>query len=119
MVGPVDKLAVGAHYGSRDWLAQRVTAIVIALYTLLIALIVLWHGGLDYPTWTALFAGTAFRAVSFVFVASLLLHAWIGVRNILMDYVKPTGLRLALEIVVVCVLIAYVGWTIEILWGHA
>ena len=52
-------------------------------------------------------------------MASLLWHAWVGVRNILMDYAKPYGLRFVLEIVVVCLLVAYAGWTIAILWGHA
>jgi len=117
VVGPVDKLAVGAHYGARDWLAQRVTAIVMTLYTLLIALIVLWHGGLDYATWKAMFAGAAFRVATFLFMVSLLFHAWVGMRNILMDYAKPTSLRLTLQIAVVCVLVAYAGWTVQVLWG--
>ena len=111
MVAAVDKLAVGANYGARDWLAQRVTAIVMTLYTMLIALIVLWNGGLDYATWKAMFASGAFRVATFLFMASLLFHAWVGVRNILMDYAKPTSLRLTLQIVVVCVLVSYAGWT--------
>jgi succinate dehydrogenase / fumarate reductase membrane anchor subunit len=47
VVAGTDKLPVGAHYGLRDWLSQRVTAIVITLYSALILCIVLWHGGLD------------------------------------------------------------------------
>ncbi len=118
MVAGTDKLPVGAHYGLRDWLSQRVTAIVITLYTALILGIVLWSGGVDYATWKAVFAHGAFRVATFLFMASLLWHAWVGVRNILMDYVRPMGVRLTLEIVVVCVLVAYGGWTIAILWGH-
>lgn len=117
MVGRTGKLPVGAHYGLAGWLAQRVTAIVITLYSALVLLIILWHGGLDYPTWRALFAGDAFPVATFLFMAALFLHAWVGVRNILMDYAKPAGVRLALEIVVVCALVAYLGWTIRILWG--
>jgi succinate dehydrogenase / fumarate reductase membrane anchor subunit len=56
---------------------------------------------------------------SFVFMAALLWHAWVGVRNILMDYVKPAGPRLALEGLVVVVLVGYLGWTIAVLWGGA
>ena len=119
MVAGTDKLPVGAHYGLRDWLSQRVTAIVITLYTALLLGIVLWHGGLDYATWRSVFAGNGFRVATFLFIASLLWHAWVGVRNILMDYAKPYGLRFVLEIVVVCLLVAYGGWTIAILWGHA
>jgi succinate dehydrogenase / fumarate reductase membrane anchor subunit len=118
VVAGTDKLPVGAHYGLRDWLSQRVTAIVITLYTALILGIVLWNGGVDYAIWRAVFANGAFRVVTFLFMASVLWHAWVGVRNILMDYVHPLGARLTLEIVVVCVLVAYGGWTIAILWGH-
>ena len=79
--------------------------------------IVLWHGGLDYAAWKALFAGNAFRIATFVFMVVAAWHAWVGVRNILMDYVKPVGVRLALQIVVICLLVAYAGWAIQVLWG--
>jgi succinate dehydrogenase membrane anchor subunit len=117
MVSGVDKLPVGAHYGLRDWLSQRVTAIVITLYTALFLGIVLWNGGLDYAMWQALFRGNAFRVVTFLFMVALFVHAWVGVRNILMDYAKPVSVRLTLQVVVVCVLIAYAGWTVQVLWG--
>jgi succinate dehydrogenase / fumarate reductase membrane anchor subunit len=68
--------------------------------------------------WKALFAGNAFRIATFAMMVGLLWHAWVGVRNILMDYAKPAGVRLVLEIVVICALVAYGGWTIAILWGH-
>jgi succinate dehydrogenase / fumarate reductase membrane anchor subunit len=50
---------------------------------------------------------------------ALLYHAWIGMRDILMDYIKPVGVRLLLETVGVLVLVGYLGWTIQILWGAA
>ena len=117
MVGRVEKLPVGAHYGLRDWLSQRVSAVVMTLYTVLLLGIVLWHGGLDYATWRELFAGNAFRIATFLFMVALFVHCWVGVRNILMDYAKPLSVRLTLQIVVICVLIAYSGWTIQVLWG--
>jgi len=109
--------AVGAHYGLKDWLVQRVTAVLMALYTLLVLAIVLWNGGIDHALWKSLFASGAFRLASFLFMVALLYHAWIGVRDIYMDYVKPVGLRLALEVATVAVLVAYLGWTIQLLWG--
>ena len=111
------RLVVGAHYGLRDWLSQRVSAVVMTLYTVLLLGIVLWHGGLDYATWRELFAGNAFRIATFLFMVALFIHCWVGVRNILMDYAKPLSVRLTLQIVVICVLIAYGGWTIQVLWG--
>jgi len=117
MVNLVQKHAVGAHYGLRDWLAQRVTAVVMIGYTLLVAAIVLWHGGLDHATWQAVYANPAFKLATFLFMVALFWHAWVGVRNILMDYVKPVGVRLALQAAVIAALIAYTGWTIQVLWA--
>jgi succinate dehydrogenase / fumarate reductase membrane anchor subunit len=119
VVSGVDKLPVGAHYGLRDWLSQRITAVVMTLYTALFLGVVLWNGGLDYATWRVLFSGNAFRVATFVFMVALFVHAWVGVRNILMDYAKPMSVRLTLQIIVICLLIAYSGWTIQVLWGGA
>ena len=113
------KHIVGAHYGLADWLAQRVTAAVMVLYTLLALGILLWHGGLDHAAWTALFASQPFRVATFLFVVALLYHAWVGMRNITMDYVKPLAIRLPLQGAIVAALVAYAGWTIGILWGMA
>jgi succinate dehydrogenase / fumarate reductase membrane anchor subunit len=111
--------AVGAHYGLMDWLIQRLTAVVMAVYTLLLLGVALWNGGIDHSLWTGLFAHGGFRLASFLFMVALLYHAWIGVRDILMDYVKPAGVRLLLETVTVVVLVGYLGWTIQLLWGGA
>jgi succinate dehydrogenase / fumarate reductase, membrane anchor subunit len=110
---------VGAHYGWRDWLVQRITALVMVAYSALLVGLALWNGGFGYATWKAIFASNAFRVATFLFMASLLWHAWVGVRNILMDYARPAGMRLTLECVVVAVLVGYLGWTIAVLWGGA
>jgi succinate dehydrogenase membrane anchor subunit len=109
--------AVGAHYGLKEWMAQRVTAAVMALYTLMLLAIVLVNGGIDHALWQSLFKGNAFRMARFLFMASMLYHAWVGAREIYMDYVKPAGLRLTLQAATIGLLIAYLGWTIQILWG--
>jgi succinate dehydrogenase / fumarate reductase membrane anchor subunit len=57
------------------------------------------------------------RLASFVFFVSLFWHAWVGVRDILMDYVKSTAVRLALQVVVVLLLAAYMAWAVQILWS--
>jgi succinate dehydrogenase / fumarate reductase membrane anchor subunit len=112
----VKRLVVGAHYGLRDWLAQRITAVIMALYTLIMAGVFLNHAPFTYGTWKALFAQGWMRVATLLFAVSLAWHAWVGMRDILMDYVKPDGLRLALRIGVLLLLAAYVGWTIQILW---
>jgi succinate dehydrogenase / fumarate reductase membrane anchor subunit len=115
----VRRHVIGAHYGTRDFLMQRVTAVVMVLYVLLLLGLALTHPGVQYQDWQALFAHNAFKLFTFLFLVSVFLHAWVGMRDILMDYVKPTGVRLTLEVVVIAVLVAYTGWAIQILWGVA
>jgi succinate dehydrogenase / fumarate reductase, membrane anchor subunit len=112
-----NRIVVGAHYGWRDWLVQRVTAVMMALYTILILGLLLWFGGLDYTAWKATFGNELFRLFTFIFMVALFWHAWVGVRNIFMDYVKPVGVRLTLQVLVIAALVGYTGWTIQILWG--
>jgi len=112
----VERVVVGAHYGLGDWLAQRITAVVMAAYTLLWLAIALYNGGVDRELWLALFSNVAFRVVTLLFSVALLWHAWIGMRDIWMDYIKPTGLRLALEAATVLLLVGYAVWLVEILW---
>jgi succinate dehydrogenase / fumarate reductase membrane anchor subunit len=56
------------------------------------------------------------RVATLLFAVSLAWHAWVGMRDILMDYIKPTGLRLSLEIFTLVILAVYVAWTVQVLW---
>ena len=114
----VNRAVVGAHYGLRDWLAQRLTAIVMALYTLLLIVVMLRAPILDFEGWRNVFEPQWMRLATLLFVVSLCLHAWIGVRNIFMDYVKDTGVRLVLYVLVILTLVAYGVWAVQILWGR-
>ena len=111
----MNRVIVGAHYGLKDWLAQRITAVVMLAYTI-VFLLALGRGPVTHASWKALFAQEWMRLATFLFVASVLIHAWIGVRNIWMDYVKHTGLRLVLEVATVLWLVGCAGWAMQILW---
>ena len=113
----VTREVVGAHYGLRDWLAQRVTAIVMALYTLLFLATLLTAPKIDFSVWHQLFAPQWMKLATLLFLLSLYLHAWIGVRNIFMDYIKSSGLRLVLYVLVIAWLVVCAAWSVEILWG--
>ena len=113
----VKREIVGAHYGLRDWLAQRLTAAVMGVYTLLLIAVLAATPVLDYWSWKALWALPIMRYASILFLLSLYLHAWIGVRNIFMDYVKDPGRRLVLYVLAIGALIAYLAWSVQILWG--
>jgi len=112
----VSRIVVGAHYGWRDWLAQRVTAVIMAVYTVILAMVLLLGARIDYGAWRDLFAQGWMRVATLLFAVSVAWHMWIGVRDILMDYVKPVGLRLALQVIVILTVAGYLGWTVQILW---
>lgn len=112
----VSRVVVGAHYGLRDWLAQRISAVLMAVYTAILAVVLLTGSPITYGVWKDLFAQGWMRVATLLFAVSLAWHAWVGVRDVLMDYVKPDGLRLALQVTVLLAIAACLGWTVQILW---
>jgi succinate dehydrogenase / fumarate reductase membrane anchor subunit len=112
----VERVVTGAHYGLRDWLAQRITAAIMAAYTVILLVVLVGGVPITYPVWKDLFAQGWMRVATLLFAASLAWHAWVGLRDVLMDYVKPVGARLMLEVGVLLAIAGYLGWTVQILW---
>ncbi len=79
------RIVVGAHYGLRDWLAQRITAVLMALFTVAVLVQVLMPGELGYDKWAGIFAAQWMKTLTFALIVSLAYHAWVGVRDIWMD----------------------------------
>jgi len=110
------RLVVGAHYGLRDWLSQRVTAVLMALFTLVLVVQVLMPGPLGYDRWAGIFAAQWMKVLTFVVFVALAWHAWVGMRDIWMDYVKPVGTRLVLQVATLVWLLGCTGWAVQVLW---
>ncbi len=111
------KPVTGSHSGTGWWLVQRFSAVVLLLSGLILWLGFLQVPALDYVTLNTLFQTNAIRLLVWLLVASLSLHAWVGLRDVLMDYVKPVSLRLALNLLFILVLVLCTAWTTAILWG--
>ncbi|MBX6393111.1 MAG: succinate dehydrogenase, hydrophobic membrane anchor protein [Burkholderiales bacterium] len=107
---------VGAHYGTSQWLRQRLSALIMAVYTVLAVAVLLVARPSTHEDWKALFEPGWVRVITLLFFISLCYHAWVGMRDILMDYVKPTGLRLLLYTAVIVSLAGYAVWAVEIMW---
>jgi len=116
MEAVVERVVTGAHYGLRDWLAQRITAAIMAVYTVIVLAVLIGGAPISHAVWKDLFAQGWMRVATLLFAASFAWHAWVGMRDILMDYVKPAGARLTLEVAVLLAVAGYLGWTIQILW---
>ena len=113
----VKQAPVGAHYGLRDWLLQRVTAVIMVLWTLFFLGLLVICPPQGWADWKQMFSGNFLRPLTLLFIASVLYHAWIGVRDIWMDYIKGTALRLTLQALTAVTLIFYFMWAVAILWG--
>jgi succinate dehydrogenase / fumarate reductase membrane anchor subunit len=119
-IGP-KRLVVGAHYGTMDFIAQRVTAIIMAVYTLVLLVGILTMSGFTYAGWKNLFTFTCFmlpvgQILATLAIISLAWHAWIGIRDIWMDYVKPVGLRLFLMVLTILWLVGSIVYFVHTLW---
>ena len=113
------KSATGSHTGTGTWLLQRATAVVLALALPGLAIYFLAALPIDFTGWQALFAPLWLRVLMLLTMAALALHAWVGMRDIFMDYVRHTGLRLALYLAVIIALAGSVAWLAATLWSTA
>lgn len=110
--------------GLSDWLVQRISAVIIALYTLVMVGYLVTHADLGYAQWAALHQQFWVRLLTLLTVLALAAHAWIGIWAVLTDYVTvrlmgpiATPLRLTLVLGAIALILAYVVWAIDILWG--
>jgi succinate dehydrogenase / fumarate reductase membrane anchor subunit len=111
------RIVVGAHYGLRDWLAQRITAALMALFTvLLLAQVIFSKGPIGYDKWAGIFSAQWMKILTFTVIIALLFHVWVGMRDIWMDYVKPVSVKLILNVFTIVWLVACAGWGIQVLW---
>lgn len=111
------RIVVGAHYGTRDWLSQRITAGLMAVFTLLlVGQVIFSRGPVGYDQWAGMFSPQWMKILTFAVIVALLQHVWVGMRDIWMDYVQPVGIRLAAQIFTIVWLVGCAGWAIQVLW---
>ena len=110
------RLVVGAHYGLRDWLSQRFTALIMVIFTIAVLAQLLFGGPIDYYKWSTIFSRQWMKVLTFIVIVSLLWHVWVGMRDIWMDYVKPVSVRLSLQVLTIAWLVGCAGWAVQVLW---
>jgi succinate dehydrogenase / fumarate reductase, membrane anchor subunit len=101
----------------RDWLAQRVTAGIMAVFTVLVLAQVIFNKGtIGYDKWAGIFSPQWMKVLTLVVIVALAYHVWLGMREIYMDYIKPVWLRLSLQVFTIVWLVGCAGWAIQVLW---
>ena len=111
--------------GSRDWFLQRVSAVVLAVYTVIVLGWILLNGGFNFEQWYGFMMTTPMKILSLLAVFSLVAHAWIGMWQVFTDYVttrqmgpSASGLRIVLTSAVIIAVLAYAIWAIQIFWAN-
>ena len=110
--------------GVTNWLVQRVSALVMTAYIVFITVYLLANPDISYAQWSELNSLLSMRLFSLLTMASIASHAWIGIWCVLTDYVterllgpKADIIRKILQVCMIAVILIYLVWAIDILWG--
>ncbi len=100
--------------GMRTWLLQRLTAVYIAVYSLSLIVWILTNFPINYSSWYSVFSHPVMLIATVIFYLSLFVHAWVGMRDILVDYAKPSSVRFILLTALALFLLVMTTWLLLI-----
>ncbi|MFQ5994185.1 MAG: succinate dehydrogenase, hydrophobic membrane anchor protein [Acidiferrobacterales bacterium] len=109
------RVAGSAHSGLGEWMLQRVTALYISAFLLYLVFRFILAPIDQYQVWKLWFASSGVRVSFALFFASLLIHSWIGMRSVFMDYVKPAWVRFLVSLLTAAGLLLIGMWVTEVL----
>lgn len=104
-----------AAQGLRAWLLQRFTAIYLGLYLLIVIAFIAGHEAFTYQGWRDWLGGPWMGISTTLFALAVLLHAWVGIRDVLIDYVHAVWLRLIFMALTALVLLGSLLWVVRAL----
>lgn len=103
--------------GLRDWIVQRVSAVIIGLYVIFLTSFILFHPQLNFMVWQLLFCHPLMQIFSFLTLVAIVLHAYIGMWTIATDYLtRYTWMRMLFLVLVWLALLAFLAWGAVILY---
>lgn len=104
--------------GSRDWIMQRISAVVLAVYAVVMVAFFLFNGSVGYEQWVMFIMSMPMRLLSLLAIVALAVHAWVGMWTVFTDYIKSTGLRIVLQAAMIIAILVYLFWGVMIFWGR-
>lgn len=113
----VDSITSLSRSGLRDWLLQRVSAVIIVAYVAMIVSFFFMNSPMKMDVWQSFFAHQPVKIATFLALFSVVIHAWVGMWTVYTDYVKCSRIRLFLQVFTIFALLSLVVWGAVILWG--
>ncbi|MBS0350824.1 MAG: succinate dehydrogenase, hydrophobic membrane anchor protein [Proteobacteria bacterium] len=104
-----------SHRGLRNWIIQRLTAVLIGLYFIFIAAYLISSQPLHFAQWRHLFDSIFVKVITLIVLLATVWHAWLGLWTVLTDYVKNLTVRIILQTLVILLLLGYILWGIVVL----
>lgn len=99
--------------GSRDWVVQRISAVILAVYSVVMLVWFLTHAP-TFDLWRGFMLSMPMRLFNLLAILALVGHAWVGIWTVLTDYVKSSGLRFVLQAAMIIAIIVYLFWGVMI-----
>ncbi len=110
------QLLSNKYPGMRLWLTQRLTALMMAIYVVALVMLLVFKQPSNYLEWLGFMQPWWMRSTTLIFFISLFVHAWLGVQDVLKDYIANLALRRVLHHLVNFSLWLYLAWICVILW---
>lgn len=102
--------------GVRDWLLQRLTALLILVYALSLTGYCIVHAPLSYDQWRGLFSQFSIQLLTFLSLLALMWHAWLGMWTVTTDYLPNKSIRLIFQMFIIALLLSSLLWVTWQLW---
>ncbi|ABO23519.1 succinate dehydrogenase, hydrophobic membrane anchor protein [Shewanella loihica] len=103
--------------GVHDFILLRASAVILTCYTIFLVGFIAASAPLTYDVWHGLFSALPMKVFTLLALVAILVHAWIGIWQVLTDYVKPVAVRGVLQFVFVVAALSYLAAGIVIVWG--
>ncbi|WP_440874053.1 succinate dehydrogenase, hydrophobic membrane anchor protein [Thalassotalea sp. PLHSN55] len=113
----VNNIATVGRSGVHDFILIRASALILALYTFLILGFFLVTSEVTYDVWQGFMACLPVKIFTVLALFSLVIHAWIGVWQVLSDYIKPAFFRGCLQFIFAVTLLTYLVGGLLTVWG--
>ncbi|MEA1888196.1 MAG: succinate dehydrogenase, hydrophobic membrane anchor protein [Pseudomonadota bacterium] len=100
------------HAGLGEWVIQRLTAVYMLLFIVITFLRLSILPISSQADWLLLSSSLFFQIGLLLFIFSMLAHAWLGLKSVLLDYIHPWRVRFLLQMIVALLFLATGLWAI-------